>query len=68
MQLAKMSKLLMAIELDTKVYKGKSLDDLDLDLGTQMMVQNQKMQRKAELVLVQTSGVVASMLMDLGVG
>ncbi|KAF3855744.1 hypothetical protein F7725_016467, partial [Dissostichus mawsoni] len=34
MQLAKMSKLLMAIEMDTNVYKGKSLDDLDLDLGS----------------------------------
>ena len=30
------------------------------------MVQNQKMQRKAELVLVQTSGGVAWMLMALG--
>ncbi|XP_030257903.1 uncharacterized protein LOC115572198 isoform X3 [Sparus aurata] len=32
LQLAKMSKLLMAIELGTDVYRGKSLDELDLDL------------------------------------
>ncbi len=31
-QLAKMSKLLMAIECGTAVYKGKSLDEIDLEL------------------------------------
>ncbi|KAK0132576.1 hypothetical protein N1851_032543 [Merluccius polli] len=31
-QLAKMSKLLMAIECGTSVYKGKSLDEIDLEL------------------------------------
>lgn len=32
LQLAKISKLLMAIELGTEVYKGKSLDKIDLGL------------------------------------
>ncbi|XP_029701429.1 uncharacterized protein isoform X4 [Takifugu rubripes] len=32
LQLAKMSKLLMAIELGTDSYKGKSLDEIDLSL------------------------------------
>ncbi|XP_041823315.1 uncharacterized protein LOC121628352 isoform X2 [Melanotaenia boesemani] len=32
LQLAKMSKLLMAVELGTDVYKGKSLDEIDLGL------------------------------------
>ncbi len=31
-QLAKMNKLLMAIECGTAVYKGKSLDEIDLEL------------------------------------
>ena len=31
-QLAKMSKLLMAIECGTSVYKGKSLDEIDVEL------------------------------------
>ncbi|KAJ4922017.1 hypothetical protein JOQ06_004036 [Pogonophryne albipinna] len=43
MQLAKMSKLLMAIEMDTNVYKGKSLDDLDLDLGKLSRAKKQKL-------------------------
>lgn len=32
LQLARMSKLLMAVELGTDVYRGKSLDEIDLDL------------------------------------
>jgi len=32
LQLAKMSKFLMAIECGTTVYKGKSLDEIDLGL------------------------------------
>ena len=35
LQLAKMSKLLMAIELGTDVYRGKSLDELDLGLESE---------------------------------
>lgn len=35
LQLAKMSKLLMAIELGTDVYRGKSLEELDLDLESE---------------------------------
>ncbi|XP_029916232.1 uncharacterized protein LOC115370202 isoform X2 [Myripristis murdjan] len=34
LQLAKMSKLLMAIELGTDTYKGKSLDEIDFGLET----------------------------------
>lgn len=32
LQLAKISKLLMAVELGTEVYKGKSLDEIDLGI------------------------------------
>ena len=35
LQLAKMSKLLMAIQLGTDVYRGKSLDELDLGLESE---------------------------------
>ncbi|XP_041815524.1 uncharacterized protein LOC121622685 isoform X2 [Chelmon rostratus] len=35
LQLAKISKLLMAIELGTEVYKGKSLDEIDLGLESE---------------------------------
>ncbi|KAI3356655.1 hypothetical protein L3Q82_003289 [Scortum barcoo] len=36
-QLAKISKLLMAIECGTNIYKGKSLDEIDLDLGDECL-------------------------------
>ncbi|XP_031144240.1 uncharacterized protein LOC116042262 isoform X1 [Sander lucioperca] len=54
LQLAKMSKLLMAIECGTAVYKGKSLDEIDFEL--EVALSNKHNQgRTSERIMVEAS-------------
>ncbi|XP_045903641.1 uncharacterized protein LOC123969915 [Micropterus dolomieu] len=54
LQLAKMSKLLMAIECGTAVYKGKSLDEIDFEL--ELALSNEPNQgNTSERILVEAS-------------
>ncbi|KAL0152203.1 hypothetical protein M9458_051926 [Cirrhinus mrigala] len=54
LQLAKMSKLLMAIECGTTVYKGKSLDEIDLGLEVALS-EKRKQGCTSDHVMMETS-------------